>query len=126
MAKLNRYQSFRLGFKTNKDLQPLGGGSAEWDEYFLANPGKVLAGALALEKLGEEAIINAQGAEYAEIRRHQEVMELIAGKRHLLNDKKAVARARGEKYLKMLKAFLKRFPVDLSQPTTEEGLAASA
>src|SRR5438270_14026876 len=77
MARLSRYNSFRATFKENKDAQPLGGDSASWDEYFLGNPGKVMAGALALHKLGEGVVIKAQGAPYADAKMQQQSFERV-------------------------------------------------
>lgn len=88
-------------------LQPKTGGAAEWDYFFLSNPGKTAAAALALEKLDASSIIKAQGELHYLSVVGELKMELIAGKRQGW-DKELIIQNYGEKYLKNLKRFLKQ------------------
>jgi hypothetical protein len=118
----NRCASFR---RYRGLIQPRCGCGACWDFYFYKNPGKLLAGKLAIEKLGEEVVVKAQGAQFYEAIRDQIVKEFISGKRQSV-DKEAIIQNRGEKYLKNLKRFLKSHPISENDfSITDEEVAAA-
>lgn len=91
-------------------VQPICGCSSCWDYYFYKNPGRVLAGALAIKRLGDDVVIKAQGTEYYQQMLPAIKMQILMGKR-LDIDREAIVTNRGEKYLKNLKRYIKLNPL---------------
>lgn len=125
-------KSFKFSFKKSRCgriaalkgiAQPVCSCNRCWDFYFRANTGKTLAGALAITKLGEQAVIKGQGTEYFEQMKPWFRAQINNGTR-LAMDIPTIIENRGEKYLKHLKRYIKENNIDST--LAEEAVAQAA
>lgn len=118
MAKMIRSkfsEKCKTFFRFKGVIQPRCGCGSCWSHYFFKNPAKVAAAALALKQFGEDAVILGQGKEYGEEQFAQQEFESKIGARRGTTSLEVLVRARGNKYLKHLKQWLRDNPIDSAE-----------